>query len=281
MSKRTSRGTRAPLWDQCAALLRYASRGALPLLAAFLLLAVGRAPVATAAEPNRAGLAILFEDGTLVTRCIEFEEDTIAGSELLARSGLEIIIDSTHGGGITVCKIEGTGCDFPVDACFCQCMGNGTCGYWNYYYREPGSAEWVYSPLGALLVKSAPGSLQAWVWGDGRVPPDQALTFEAVCDASIASAPTLLPEEGEAAPNSTVSLEPPADVPLTSAPASPQGSEATPAAALSPIEGRALTPTPISSSAASGEGWRSYWPFGLLLLALAAVAVYLRAGRRL
>ena len=155
------------------------------------LMAAQAGPV-LADQPSQAGLVIRFDDGRLVTRCVEFQGAEFAGSVLLARSGLELVIDSTHGGGITVCKIEGTGCDYPVDACFCRCMGNGPCGYWNYFYRQLGQDEWVYSPQGALIHQVKPGSVEAWVWGDGHTPPDQALTFEVLCAAPPTPAPTAM-----------------------------------------------------------------------------------------
>jgi hypothetical protein len=167
-----------------------ATCGRLALLGLVLLfqLAPQAGPV-LADQPSQAGLVIRFDDGRLVTRCVAFQGGETTGSELLARSGLAIVIDSTHGGGITVCKIEGTGCDYPVDACFCQCMGNGPCGYWNYFYRQPGQEEWVYSPQGALIHQVKPGSVEAWVWGDGHTPPDPALTFDVVCAARPTPAP--------------------------------------------------------------------------------------------
>jgi hypothetical protein len=200
-------------------------------------------------QPNRAGLVIRFDDGTLVSRCVEFQGAETTGSELLTLSGIDVVIDSTHGGGITVCKIEGTGCDYPVHSCFCQCMGNGPCGYWNYYYREPGRAEWVYSTLGALIHPVTPGSVEAWVWGDGHEPPDQALTFEAVCGEEAALALTPQPGGG---------------------------------AAVTPILPPDLKPSPSpegKGERGGGGNWRSYWPFGLMLLTLVAIAVYLRFGR--
>lgn len=245
-------------------------RGAFLGLALVLLVTVGRAAPASAVEPNRAGLAILFENGTLVTRCVEFAGDAISGSEMLARSGLEVLIDATHGGGITVCKIARTGCDYPVDACFCQCMGNGPCRYWNYYYRQPGQAEWVYSTLGALAHESVPGSMEAWVWGDGHTPPGQELTFESVC----ARPPTPTP-----APSWTASPRPEAE--STPAPTHLAADEtAVPTATPLPVGGTGESPNLAGGTQRGEAGWRSYWPFGLMLLMLAAVAAYLRSGRR-
>jgi hypothetical protein len=257
-------------------------------MAVLLLLVPGQSGIALeqAAGPartdrlDRAGLAIRFDDGTLVTRCIELDGQQLTGSELLSRSGLDYVIDSTHGGGITVCKIEGTGCDYPVDTCFCQCMGNGSCGYWNYYYRQPGQVEWVYSPLGALIHQVTPGSVEAWVWGDGHTPPGQALTFQSICGSSPAPTPAASPGgAGRSVPAATLPREASESAALTPLPS--------PAALATPVH----TPLPSTrQQSSSGEGVAAgrspdsptrYWSFGLMLLVLVAVAAYLRAGRRL
>ena len=103
-------------------------------------------------EPNQAGLLIDFGDGRVETRCIAFDEEEITGADLLLTySGLDMVIDASSGMGITVCQLEGEGCAYPSEHCFCQCMGGGACAYWNYFYREPGSSEWTYSALGAVL----------------------------------------------------------------------------------------------------------------------------------
>lgn len=251
------------------------SHPALLCLALLFLPAMGWVP-ASAGEPNRAGFAVLFEDGTLVTRCVEFEADTISGSEMLARSGLDVIVDATHGGGITVCQVSGTGCGYPVEACFCQCMGGGPCRYWNYFYREPGQEEWVYSTLGALAHESAPGSVEAWVWGDGHTPPGRELTFESVCAPSPSPSPppTLAP-----APKWTASPPSSREDAPSPTPGATAGSIA-PTATPPPAEATGVPPS-TTGGMEKGEGaWRSYWPFGLMLLLLAAAAAYLRAGRR-
>ncbi len=142
-----------------------------------MLLAVAVLPEpARITEPNQAGLVVRLADGQVVTRCVAFEEDQVSGAELLARSGLDVTMDPSSSMGITVCRIEGTGCNFPGEPCFCQCMGGGTCIYWNYYYRDSGTTRWVYSGLGAAMRKVKPGSVDAWVWGEGDTPPAQELT---------------------------------------------------------------------------------------------------------
>lgn len=128
-----------------------------------LLLAVilGGESGMAADEPKQAALVVQFGDGRVETRCITFEEDEIRGTDLLDRSGLEMVVDVSSGLGVTVCQIEGQGCAYPTEHCFCQCMGGGECAYWNYFFRETGEGPWSYSALGAALRKIGDGSVEA------------------------------------------------------------------------------------------------------------------------
>lgn len=221
---------------------------------------------ACASEANQAGLVVQFGDGRVEARCVTFEEDEILGADLLARSGLEVVVDVSSGMGVTVCRIEGEGCDYPVDACFCQCGGGGECAYWNYFYRDPGDAQWTYSPLGAGLRKVRPGSVEAWAWGDGNTPPSDEWTFEAVCRPAT---PTPTDTAEPPMPTSTAkpltptdAAEPPTPVPATAivAPAETW----TPAPSPTVL----VSPTPASAPG-TGPSLASYWPFGLMVLGLA------------
>jgi hypothetical protein len=260
-------------------------------LLVFVLLALAstRLPAIVAAEePNQAALAILFLDGRIETRCVTFEEDAINGADLLNLSGLDVLLDSSSGMGITVCQVEGLGCAYPAEDCFCQCMTGSGCAYWNYYYRDPGEAEWTYSPLGILLRESVPGSAEAWVWGDGHTPPPADLTFDTICAPSApTSAHTSPPPSPSPAPDSstpdptlsphatTTTVTPtktggeattPAKPPTTQSPASPPTRAAT--------QRLATTAAPQTSSeekAATDPAFSTYWPFGLMLLGLVAI----------
>ncbi len=233
-----------------------------------LLVAWVLSGAAVADEPSRAGLVVQFGDGHIETRCISFQEEEISGAELLlTQSGLDIIADASSGMGITVCQIEAVGCPYPGKPCFCQCMGGGECAYWNYFYLEPGSSEWTYSALGAVLRKVRNGSIEAWVWGDGSTPPAFDGTFESIC-----AEPTAEP---------TATTEPPTATPaaITILPASTQPPEptATPLPTITPT-----APEPVQTPAPSaGQTLLSYWPFGLMVLGLGLIGllVRLRTGR--
>ncbi len=51
-----------------------------------------------------------------------------------------------------------------------------------------GRMSWTYAALGALRHKVRPGSVEAWVWGDGTTLPAADLTFEVVCPSPTPTA---------------------------------------------------------------------------------------------
>ena len=137
---------------------------------------------ARAAEGDyRAALVVRFADGSMEKRCVAFSEPSITGAELLARSGLQVIMDHSSQGG-TVCSISGSGCAYPTQDCFCRCEGL-TCEYWAYYHWVSGG--WQYSQVGATGYKGVTdGAMEGWSWGAGNFssgtePP--VVAFSEVC----------------------------------------------------------------------------------------------------
>ena len=193
---------------------------------ALLALLLAPAPEAGAQGPNRAGLVIRFGDGSVSTACVQFSEPQISGLELVLRSGLEVIIEQGGMYGSAVCKIGGEGCDFPLDDCFCQCVGVD-CTYWAYYHLRP-DGVWEYSPVGASSYSVQDGAVEGWSWGpgdygaSGTEPP--AITFEQIC-----------------APPATATYTPPP----TSTPTSPPTATPTPRPTSTP------TPTFLPSPTAT------------------------------
>lgn len=208
-----------------------------------LLLLVPAFAQAQGDGPNHAGLVIHHGGGRVVTACVGFSEPNISGLELLQRSGIPLV---TQGSGIgaAVCKIDGEGCEYPTEDCFCRRDGTQSI-YWAYSQLRAG--EWMYSPLGASNTRVQPGAVEGWAWGNGdvssgAVPP--LLTFEEICAAVL----------GIPAP------------PLNRATPPVPASTAMPA----------VTPTAASAPPAVNVG--NYVVFGLILLGV--LVGLLLAGRR-
>jgi hypothetical protein len=238
----------------------------------FLLAALVLPGSTFAGEPSQAGLVVQFGDGRVETRCVAFQEEEITGADLLLTySGFDTIIDASSGMGITVCQLETEGCTYPSEPCFCQCMGGGECAYWNYFYREPGSNEWSYSALGAVLRKVRHGSVEAWVWGNGTTPPTFEGTFVSICVAPTAE-PTATVEP-------TASPEPPTAIPTAMATltASTQPPEPT---RTPPPTITTIPPTPTQTpEPGATQTLASYWPFGLMVVGLVLIGLFVRLRR--
>jgi hypothetical protein len=144
-------------------------RAAATIILAITLLAlvVMTEPMSTpvhADDPNQVGLVVRFSNGSTFTACVEFSEPELTGEEVLDRSGLSIVRDTSYGLGAAICKIEGDGCDYPAEPCFCQCEGVD-CEYWAYYHLDNG--EWIYSGMGATWHTVQHGDVEGWSWGAG------------------------------------------------------------------------------------------------------------------
>jgi hypothetical protein len=147
-----------------------------------LTLAVVGPPLRAAAQdgPHRAGLVVTHDDGATVTRCVSFAEDVISGYELLARSGLELAVEA-NATGATVCSLDGQGCAFPEQSCFCKCQGS-PCVYWSYW--RLGADGWTYQTIGAGGTQVTDGAVEGWRWGAGTVDSatePRLLTLAEIC----------------------------------------------------------------------------------------------------
>lgn len=143
-------------------------------------------PVVLAQEgPNRAALVVRFSDGNVQTACVSFDAPAISGAELLTRSGIQAIMDYNSGLGGAVCSMNGYGCAYPTQDCFCQCQG-AQCEYWaSYHWTDSG---WQYSQVGASSYQVTNGAIEGWSWGPGNFssgtePPQ--VSFADICPASV------------------------------------------------------------------------------------------------
>ena len=137
-------------------------------------------------DPYRAGLIVVHGDGSVVTACVAFSEDSISGEELLRRSGLQVTLDAYGGLGYGVCAIDDEGCPAGKD-CFCQCRSK-PCAYWVYSHRQP-DGSWAIAGSGASGWQVHDGDVDGWVWGDGSSAPP-AVDFEDVCAAEVVPPPS-------------------------------------------------------------------------------------------
>lgn len=126
-------------------------------------------------QRNRAALVVDFGNGTFITRCITFSEDSISGYEALMRSDLNVTVN-----GGAVCGIEGTGC--PADNCFCAMPD-----YWSYWRLA--DETWQYSATGAPGTVVRDGDVEGWSWGDN---PPIVLLHHQVCFPSVVHLPLVL-----------------------------------------------------------------------------------------
>jgi len=191
------------------------------------------ASVAAQGSQHRAGLVIRFGDGSLITRCVSFNERIISGAELLARAGLSIWVDTNSSIGAGVCRIEKQGCE-QGKSCFCQCEGS-TCAYWQYFHLQNGA--WKYSNLGASLYQISDGAVEGWAWGNNVAPP--VMSLDQVCAAGQASAAPAYTRAPGNTPTATV--KPAATATLASA-AAPATSTAAPAIASATAAPSATVP---------------------------------------
>ncbi len=83
-----------------------------------LLLIASRAQ---AQDGARAGVIVVHGDGSVTQQCVRFDEESISGYELLKRAGLTLGVEASSTGA-SVCSIDGEGCNFPQESCFCKCL---------------------------------------------------------------------------------------------------------------------------------------------------------------
>lgn len=144
---------------------------------------------------GRAGIVVVHGDGSVERHCVAFAEETASGYDLLLAAGVEVISEQSAMGA-TICSLEGEGCAFPREACFCQCQGR-ECVYWSYWQQDEGGV-WRYSGAGASNARVRNGAVEGWVWGPGSVteaPAPPAVTFAELCPADAPNTPAAIATE--------------------------------------------------------------------------------------
>jgi hypothetical protein len=217
-----------------------------------LVLALGINVIAWAVQAraqtqNRAGLVVQMADGSVVTRCVSFSEESLSGYELLRRAKLPLVVE-VSGMGPAVCKIGDSGCNYPQQSCFCQCNTlDASCTYWAYAQFKDGA--WRASPIGAAGSKVRNGDVDGWRWGKGdgttgENPP--VISLDEICSAASQPA-TTQPAATAVQPTSTnpAPAEGPTETALPSPTAAPS---TTPAPATTATAKPTQAPSPTQNA---------------------------------
>ncbi len=146
------------------------------LLCLAFLAACSPRPSTAVPTAHRAGVVVVHSDGTVRKACVRFPETEISGEVLLRRAGLDATVDLTNPMGALVCSIDGQGCKFPSQPCFCACAKLGACAYWAYFTQDK-AGGWTYAAQGASARAVHDGDLDGWVWmqTSGTGAPAQSL----------------------------------------------------------------------------------------------------------
>jgi hypothetical protein len=164
------------------------SRKAVVFLACAATMLAGCAPSLPppASPAGRAALIVVGADGSRRQACVTVEGVEMTGRQLLEGSGFPAILDDRNAMGALVCSIDGLGCGYPAEPCFCQCEQLGSCTYWAYFVRTPPGA-WTYSAMGVSAQPVRPGELHTWIWLDASKTGTEAVgllpevEFDQVC----------------------------------------------------------------------------------------------------
>lgn len=217
------------------------------LFALLVLVGLTVGPLAGSARPSaphQVALVVRFGDGSVFTRCIQFGEEQISGLDVLLRSGLRVVYE-TSGSGVAVCKIGDDGCDFPAEPCFCKCAGGAGCAYWSYWHLKDGA--WQYSQVGATSYWVRDGDVEGWSWGAGApggAPPPPLVDFASVC----APVPTATPMPTETPLPTPTATPMPTHTPLPVPTATPVPTNTPlPAPTATPVPTNTLLPTPTAT----------------------------------
>jgi hypothetical protein len=155
-------------------------------LAATLLAGCAPGSPAPASPAGRVALIVVGADGSTRQACVTLEGGEATGRQLLESAGLPVVLDDRNAMGALVCSIDGLGCGYPAEACFCQCEQLGSCTYWAYFTRTP-PGDWTYSTQGVSAQPVRPGEVHAWIWLDASKTGTEAvgllpkLEFAQVC----------------------------------------------------------------------------------------------------
>ena len=184
-----------------------------------------------AAGSHHAALVMEHADGSVVTRCVAFDSDSISGEDLLNRSGLAWSAQTFGGFGDAVCALDGE------PAQYTECLGKDR--YWAVFVARAGGS-WQLANVGISTMTLRDGDAEGFRYVPASGLPATPVSAAGVCVAAAAT-PTATP---------TPTPRPRASVAATTTTAPPTAG-ATTAATEPPASGVAPTATATTSAAAT------------------------------
>jgi hypothetical protein len=121
------------------------------------------------AQAAKAGIVVDLGNGNVITECVKFHAPTITAFDLLQLSGLEFTFQNFGSLGAAICSIDGAGCQFPAEACFCQCTGTGPCNFFGFYKLQNG--QFVFSDVGVSSSVLRNKDVIAFSFGENATAP--------------------------------------------------------------------------------------------------------------
>lgn len=152
------------------------------LTASFGVVNGGGACVASAQTgPDNVGIVIETAD-LRDEFCVNTGGERMAAIDVLARTGLDVVVQDFGGDQLTLCRVGEVGCE--RDDCFCACADpDQGCTFWGVYELEP-DGSWTFAQVGLGEMMLGPGDVLGLRWDvqtpDGGAAP-QTPDPEAVC----------------------------------------------------------------------------------------------------
>ena len=182
-------------------------------------------PVCAAAGSNHAAVVVEHGDGSVVTRCVAFDTDSISGDELLNRSGLAWSAQTFGSFGDAVCALDGE------PAQYVECLGKDR--YWAVFVARTGGA-WQLASVGISTMTLHDGDAEGFRYVPASGVPTAPVSAAGVCLATAAT-----PTATSMAPPSTTPTRRPAVTAITATASSTAGDTTVltdpPASAAAPV----------------------------------------------
>ncbi len=255
--------------------MRIAARLGAFAVAGLLIITFGGVAKAT----SYAGLVIRHGDGSVVTRCVSFDEASISGIDLLYRSGLSIDAP-TSGYGASVYGIDGEGT--------AEDWSSGRAS-WSYWHLR---GAWVFSPVGASSYSVKQGDVEGWSWGPQTGPTaPPAYSFDELYRDTFGDPAPASPSAGASQPATDAATSPTS--PGIASPGATAGSNVSGANSVGTTANPSLTSgnktatataaavrRPVGKKGQQDNNFWNYASFGVLLAGLSAAFVYYQLKNR-